>query len=852
MLQKTFALRVLLLLLFLGAMRATAQSSSPNSAAATPDAPSTIMPVRDSPVIASVKPSLANHDTDQAVPETAGGWNGSGGSSSVSSRGISLLSRFANDQIAIWGSPLHLHRADAVWGLPSLAVAGAFVASDSWLSKQVPAGEIARSRTISNYGTASLVGAAGGMFLFGKIMHNDHASETGFLAGEAAVNAVLADFALKSIFQRQRPYEGSGAGHFFAGGSSFPSEHAAASWAIAAVVAHEYPGAFTKLVAYGLATAVTVTRVTGKEHFASDAIAGSAMGYFIARQIYRSHRDPEVSEGAWSSTTERNPEDKMRNPQNMGSSYVPLDSWVYPLLERLAGMGFIHTAYLGMRPWTRMQCARLLEEANESLRYGGGGIGEELTGNDAGSGHASKLIAELDNEFSEEKERLDGAANMGVSLDSVYIRATNISGKPLTDGYHFAQTLINDYGRPYGQGVSGISGVTGRAEAGPLSFSFQGEYQHAPAISSYSSSVQQAIAQADFATPFSNGTATVDRFRLLNSSVSFTFKDLQFSFGRQSEWLGPGESGPFLASDNAQPITMFQMQNVVPIKIPLVSDLLGPVQSVFFIGQLSGQTFDFNDPTLLGPGFHPQPFIHGNKVSFKPTPNLEFGIGVTAIFGGPGLPFTWGEFFRSYYSHRASTQLNPAKRFSGFDISYRVPGLRNWLTVYNDSLVGDEISPIGSSRPLLSPGLYLPKVPKIPNLELRFEGAKDPFTNDFPPGFVYFDRRYVSGYTNDGNLIGSWIGRDGFGARAWVTYWFSPRTKVQCGYRYQEVDRSFLEGGRLVDYSIKADTRLNRDLQASAFLQYEQWMFPMLAATRQTNVTASLQLTLYPHWRSRN
>ena len=301
----------------------------------------------------------------------------------MSSRGISLLSRFAGDQIAIWSSPLHLHRADAIWGLPSLAVAGAFVASDSWLSKQVPAGEIARSRSISNYGTFSLVGVAGGMFLFGKIMHNDHASETGFLAGEAAVNAVLADFALKSIFQRQRPYEGTGAGHFFAGGSSFPSEHAAASWAIAGVVAHEYPGALTRFMAYGLATAVTVTRVTGKEHFASDAIVGGAMGYFIARQIYRSHRDPEVSEGAWGSPIERNPEDKVRNPQNMGSSYVPLDSWVYPLLERLAGMGFIHTAYLGMRPWTRMQCARLLEEANESLRYGGGDTSEDLTPHDA-------------------------------------------------------------------------------------------------------------------------------------------------------------------------------------------------------------------------------------------------------------------------------------------------------------------------------------------------------------------------------------------------------------------------------------------------------------------------------------
>jgi membrane-associated phospholipid phosphatase len=855
MLQKTFALRVLLL--YFCAMPAAAQSPAPDSMAQAPDAPSAVTVITDPLTIAKAQTSpvnqVANEVANQAVAATSGRWNVAGGSSSAPSLMVPLSGRLAGDQMAIWHSPLHLQRTDAIWALPSLAVTGAFVASDSWLSKQVPASGIERSRNISTYGTFSLAGAAGGMFLLGEITHNDHASETGFLAGEAAVNASLVDFAFKSMFQRQRPYQDTGAGHFFAGGSSFPSEHAAASWAIAGVVAHEYPGTFTKLLAYGLATVVSVTRMTGKEHFSSDVIVGSAMGYFIARQIYRNRRDPEVSEAAWGSPVERTrTDDKLRNPENMGSSYVPLDSWVYPLFERLAATGLIHTAYLGMRPWTRMQCARLLEEANESLRYSAGDSSEELASRDSGSNQASKMIAELDVEFADERQRLDGAENAGVSLDSVYTRATNISGTPLTDGYHFAQTLIDDFGRPYGQGVSGISGITGHAEAGPLSFSFQGEYQHAPAIPSYSPSVQQAIAEADFTTPISNGTGTLDRFRLLNSSVAFTFKDVQFSFGRQSEWWGPGESGPLLASDNAQPITMFQVQNVVPFKIPLLSRLLGPAQSVFFVGQLSGQTFVFNDPNLLGPGFHPQPFIHGNKVSFKPTPNLEIGMGVTAIFGGPGLPFTWSEFFRSYYSHRASTQLNPAKRFSGFDISYRVPGLRKWLTVYNDSLVGDEISPIGSSRPLLNPGLYMPQVPKLPKLELRFEGVKDPFTNDFPPGFVYFDRRYVSGYTNAGNLIGSWVGRDGFGAQAWATYWFSPRTKVQCGYRYQQVDRSFLEGGRLTDYSAKADTTLRREFQISAFVQYEQWMFPLLAATRQTNVTASLQFIVYPHRRNQN
>jgi membrane-associated phospholipid phosphatase len=781
-------------------------------------------------------------DADRFNPATSGTWNVPGGEATAegaSGRGVMLLERFGGDQRAIWTSPFQLRPRDAVWGLPALAGTGAFLGSDSWFSRQVPAGEIAHSRTLSNYATYSLVGAAGGMFLLGTITHNDHATETGFLASEAAVNTLVTDYALKAMFRRQRPYDGTGAGHFFAGGGSFPSEHAAVSWAVAGVVAHEYPGTMTKLFSYGLASAVSVARVTGKEHFPSDVVVGSALGYFIARQIYQRRRDPEISEAAWESLVETSSpgRDRVRSPRNMGSSYVPPDSWIYPVFERLAAMGYVSSTYLGIRPWTRMQCARFLEEAGESLQYSAENGSE-----------AEQLYGALSREFAEETRRLDGAANLGVTLDSIYERTTEIAGQPLTDGYHFGQTLSNDYGRPYGRGFNAVSGFSGHAEIGMLSFSFQGEYQHAPALPSYSPAIQQAISETDQVPSFANGTAVINRPEVVGSSVALTYHDVQFSFGKQAEWLGPGDSGPFLASTNAPSIVMFQVENVVPYAVPL----LGPMQSIFFVGQLTGQNFVYNPPNVLGPGFHPQPFIHGNKMSFKPSPNLEFGMGITAIFGGPGLPFTWGEFFRSYYSHKISIAENPAKRFSGFDISYRVPGLRKWLSVYNDSLVGDEISPIGSDRPMLSPGLYMPQVPKIPKLELRFEAVKDPFTSEFLPGFVYYDRRYRSGYTNGGNLIGSWVGRDGFGMQGKATYWFSPATRLEGGYRYQEADRSFLEGGRLADYSLRAETRLKFGLDVSAFVQYEQWMFPLLAGSRQGNVTSSLELKFHPHGWGRN
>src|SRR5207253_7666190 len=125
-------------------------------------------------------------------------------------------------------------------------------------------------------------------------------------------------------------------------------------------------GPLTKFFAYGLASAVTLTRVTSQQHFASDAFIGSALGWYIGRQVYSAHHDPELGGEPWGELVESEPQGP-RNPEHMGSPYVPLDSWVYPQLDRLIAMGYVQSGYLGHRPWTRLECARLLEEVNEQL-----------------------------------------------------------------------------------------------------------------------------------------------------------------------------------------------------------------------------------------------------------------------------------------------------------------------------------------------------------------------------------------------------------------------------------------------------------------------------------------------------
>jgi len=762
-----------------------------------------------------------------------------------------------DDQIQFWESPKKLGTASNLKTFaPFAAFTGALLAGDSWISKQVPdsPSQIQRSKNISNYAAFSLIGAAGGAYAFGHWTHNDHLSETGFLSGEAALNSTLVAYAFKEATRRERPYQGNGNGNFFQGGSSFPSEHAAIAWSIASVVAHEYPGTLTQIGAYGLASAVTLTRVTGKQHFSSDVVIGSALGWYLGRQIYRAHHDPELGGTGWGELVESKPEDP-RNPENMGSPYVPLDSWVYPALERLTALGHVQSAYLGMRPWTRMQIAQLLEEANENVQDSGA---EE-------DNAAEKLVVALRSEFVDESRRLDGDTNLGVTLDSVYTRFTGVSGTPLRDGYHFGQTLINDYGRPYSHGFNDVTGISTHAVAGPFSFYVRGEYQHAPSAPGLPDQAGQAISAVDLvpAPPPGVPIPTTDRMNLLEGYVGIQLKDWQLTFGKQELWWGADASGPMMFSTNTPPIMMLQLTRVKPITLPSILGRIGPIRTQYILGRLTGHHWVDAQPLMgnFGSWTKPlsdQPFISGEKISFKPTSNLEFGISATTIFAGPGYPFTFHSLLRAVFSAATpgpGTPTDPGDRQGAFDFAYRIPKLRNWLTFYGDAYTEDQANPwFAWNKSAVTAGIYMPRVPKITKLDFRVEGM---FT-DLPggtaiitqnPGFFYYNLHYKSGYTNDGNPIGSWIGRQGQGAEAWSNYWFSPKNKLQLHFRHQKVDHKFIQGGgTLTDLGASADLWVRSMVDISITVQYERWDFPVIAPTPQTDIAAQFQITLHPHW----
>ncbi len=745
-----------------------------------------------------------------------------------------FLRHLAEDQARLWSSPVRMKPNDMEWLVPIGGITTGLIMTDRTAGHEMSrGGHVNLSDNVANFGLGAYGGVVAGMYLLGHRHGDLRQQETALLAGEAGIDAFAINTVLKYAFERNRPLEGDGKGHFFRPvGGSFYSAHTTVAWSFASVIASEYPGWLSKTLAYGGATAISLSRISGQKHWPSDVFVGSVAGYLIGKNVYRVRHDASIDRDSYGLFIKPHP---TWNIDNAGTTYIPLDSWVYPVLQRLMSAGLIRYGYLGLQPYTRTAVAQMLAEAED-----------RISNMETVAPDVKADLNALQTEFAFEVGFGPDTDNRAIRIERLYSRFMYITGQPLADSYHFGQSLINDFGRPYQGGFNNVTGFIARAETGRFGFFVRGEYQHAPGAPAYPLSARQAIATADGnpllpATPFMK----TDQFRLLDTYASMTLAGHNISVGKQSLWWGPDYGGAMIFSDNAEPVYMVQVNRTIPLRIPGLSKLTGPFRYDFFFGKLSGHQYP------------PNPYMHGEKISFKPTENLEFGFTRTAVFAGQGLtPLTLGTFWSSLTSTTSSTnpgsnqRNSPGVRHGQFDFSYRVPGLRKWLTIYADSLVHDDVSPIDAPRrAAIEPGFYLSHLPGVPKLDLRVEAAStDPAITTSQNGrFFYWESRYHDVYLNKTFLMGSWIGREAKGFQVFSRYWLSPVSKIQFEYRNQKIAKDFVPDGETFNsFSVRGIIRVKPEWEIDSLLQYDRWKAPVLSPGLQSNVTTSVQVTYWP------
>ena len=526
-----------------------------------------------------------------------------------------------------------------------------------------------------------------------------------------------------------------------------------------------------------------------------------------------------------------------------GSAYIPVDSWVYPAMLRLYSLGYVDTAYLSMRPYTRRSLLHMVQASQGAIAASGDEQAQEIL---------TALLQELTDEGVTEKS--DRGTVYGVQ--SVYTRMMEVSGPILVDSYHLGQTFFNDYGRPNETGFNNVTGFTTLNEQGPWSLYVRGEYQHAPPATGYLQPLVQEVSlldEMDFAPPNdpqatipSGPIAAQNPFRLVEATLSFHILGHEISGGKSDAWLGPGMGGAMDWSNNAENIYSFRINRVEPINIKYLSRWLGPVRYDFFYGSLKGHT-DPNDD-----------WVHSEMFSFAPTANFQFGFQRTVIFGGKGHePVTIRTFLKGFFDTNDTAQgeklsrSDPGARFSAFNFSYRLPFVRKYLTLYADSETHDDLTPVSAPRrAAYRPGIYLAQFPGLRRLDLRVEGVStDCATLVCLNGSNEYieDAVQKQGYTNKGNILGDWIGREAKGGQAWLTWHLSGNEWVQAEYLDKKTAKDFIAGGTTQNqFRVEAVKRIGPSIEVNGWFQHERWVAPIYLTGVQSDNTVAVRVTFFP------
>ena len=143
---------------------------------------------------------------------------------------------------------------------------------------------------VTPFGSVYSFAVLGGFYLGGEAFREPKAKAVALDGLSASIIASwLIVEPMKYAVGRSRPNQNQGAYSFepFSGSDSFPSGHATRAFAVATVIAEHYDALWVKLTSYGLASMVGYARLNSNVHWASDVMAGAAIGTFVGHVVVR-------------------------------------------------------------------------------------------------------------------------------------------------------------------------------------------------------------------------------------------------------------------------------------------------------------------------------------------------------------------------------------------------------------------------------------------------------------------------------------------------------------------------------------------------------------------------------------
>lgn len=178
------------------------------------------------------------------------------------------------------------------------AATGGLMLVDDEIQRIAQTNRNSTTNSISHYGLEPwgnwyTGGVVASVYFHGLIWNNDKSKRVGMLSAKAFLLSAAFVQIPKYAFQRQRPGTFNQDPYIFEGpfgsykNNSFASGHTTAVFAVAAVMASEYKETkWVPPVAYTIAALTGISRIHDNRHWASDVLAGAALGYAIGKLVY--------------------------------------------------------------------------------------------------------------------------------------------------------------------------------------------------------------------------------------------------------------------------------------------------------------------------------------------------------------------------------------------------------------------------------------------------------------------------------------------------------------------------------------------------------------------------------------
>ncbi|MBI5587927.1 MAG: hypothetical protein HY889_06125 [Deltaproteobacteria bacterium] len=394
---------------------------------------------------------------------------------------------------------------------------------------------------------------------------------------------------------------------------------------------------------------------------------------------------------------------------------VPVGSAVYRDIERLELKGLISSAMLSTKPFSRLETARLVNEAEKNW--------QALAPQDkVRLGEAEVTLQRLKNEF---REELSGGSG------NTYLRPERVYAKFLYSDKTPYFTDINNNGDIFRRGTNLRAGAAVRG----------GVFD---TVSVY-------------LNPEFRADGDDSRYRLLYGYMALDAAGARVEAGRDAMWWGSGAHGGLLVTDNARPFDMVKASSDHPFRLPWVFGYLGQLVPTVFLTHLE-KNRDFPHANLLG-----------MRLDFKPTPHFQIALNRVFMFGGEGrkslTPSDWVKVFFVSDSAEHSDSPTNGNQIASIDASYvyantasAVPfsGIKLYTEWGAEDSSGHTKTPTGRANlcgALIDGPLWLS------NIDLRVEWANTARNSRYGPAW-YKHGVYTSGYTYEGRVIGHHMGSD--------------------------------------------------------------------------------------------